>query len=175
MVQPTTTSNASNGSEHVVSPGCCAPFDPAEWDKDEITWNERPFLRESVRSFFHVPLDMRQKAKRGTRLVEAADAAPERGIILCEERSRWGANLYIEATRPIAGADMAFLSGTYLTKVYEGPYRDAPIWVQDMQTYVSSEGASAEKIYFWYTTCPRCAKAYGKNYVVLFAELSTRA
>jgi hypothetical protein len=28
-----------------------------------------------------------------------------------------------------------------------------------------------KKLYFSYTTCPACAKAYGKNYVVLFAQV----
>jgi len=32
-----------------------------------------------------------------------------------------------------------------------------------------------DKLYFGYTTCPSCAKAYGKNYVVLFAKVDDRA
>jgi hypothetical protein len=28
-----------------------------------------------------------------------------------------------------------------------------------------------EKIYFYYTTCPKCAKLYGKNYTVIFAKI----
>jgi len=28
-----------------------------------------------------------------------------------------------------------------------------------------------EKLFFFYTTCPKCAKAYGKNYVVLLAKV----
>ncbi len=27
------------------------------------------------------------------------------------------------------------------------------------------------ELYFFYTTCPKCAKAYGKHYVVLFAQV----
>jgi len=26
-------------------------------------------------------------------------------------------------------------------------------------------------MYFFYTTCPKCAKKYGKNYVVILAEV----
>lgn len=163
------------GTAQTIEPGgCCPRFDPTVWDQDEITWNEKPFMKERVHSFFHVPIDMRQKMTKGMRVVEAFDAAPERGVALCDERSRWSADLYIEVTHPIPDTDMAFLSGTYLTKVYEGSHRDIPIWAEDMKKYVEHEGASAKKIYFWYTTCPRCAKAYGKNYVVLFAELGAR-
>ena len=27
------------------------------------------------------------------------------------------------------------------------------------------------RVFFWYTTCPKCAKAYGENYVVGLAEI----
>jgi len=27
-----------------------------------------------------------------------------------------------------------------------------------------------EKMYMWYTTCPECAKKYGKNYIVKIAK-----
>jgi hypothetical protein len=26
------------------------------------------------------------------------------------------------------------------------------------------------RMYQWYTTCPKCAKKYGKNYVVIIAQ-----
>ena len=28
------------------------------------------------------------------------------------------------------------------------------------------------KGYMWYTTCPKCAKKYGKNYVVILSEVT---
>jgi len=40
-----------------------------------------------------------------------------------------------------------------------------------MVAFVKSKGNEARKIYFFYTTCPRCAKFYGKNYTVLVAEI----
>lgn len=66
---------------------------------------------------------------------------------------------------------MAKLTGTYVTKVFEGPYRDAGRWVQEMESYVNSTGQQLRRLFFFYTTCPKCAKAYGKNYVVAFAEI----
>jgi hypothetical protein len=64
------------------------------------------------------------------------------------------------------------ISGSFLTKVYEGPFRNAPEWAADMERHVKTKGRSLEKLYFGYMTCPRCAKAYGKNYVVLFAQVA---
>mgnify|MGYP003526130734 CR=1 FL=1 len=34
-----------------------------------------------------------------------------------------------------------------------------------------ARGAEPKSAWFFYTTCPKCAKAYGKNYVVGIAEL----
>ena len=31
-----------------------------------------------------------------------------------------------------------------------------------------------DKMLEWYTTCPKCAKAYGKNYVVIIAEVTSK-
>jgi hypothetical protein len=44
--------------------------------------------------------------------------------------------------------------------------------VHAMEEYARGEGESLEKIYFFYATCPKCAKRLGKNQVVLFAKLS---
>jgi hypothetical protein len=95
--------------------------------------------------------------------------------MLSDETSRWGSDLYIDVTRPVPGLDMATMSGTFLTKVYDGPFRDAGKWAEDMRRYVAAKGRRLEKLYFAYTTCPSCAKAYGHNYVVLFARVDGAA
>jgi hypothetical protein len=40
-----------------------------------------------------------------------------------------------------------------------------------MKSYVKAKGKALQKLYFFYTTCPKCAKKYGKNYVVLLAQV----
>jgi hypothetical protein len=55
--------------------------------------------------------------------------------------------------------------------MFFGPYQNAGKWAQEMQAYVKGQGKELKKLYFFYTTCPKCAKAYGKNYVVLFAQI----
>jgi hypothetical protein len=92
--------------------------------------------------------------------------------MLCDEKSPWGSDIYIDVSKDVPGAQMATLSGSYLTKVFEGPYNNAAKWAQEMKEYVKSKGQSLNKLYFSYTTCPKCAKAYGKNYVVLFAQIN---
>ena len=53
----------------------------------------------------------------------------------------------------------------------EGPYRDAPMWIGVMESQAAAQGKKAKRTFLYYTTCPRCAKHYGKNYVVGFAEI----
>jgi hypothetical protein len=40
-----------------------------------------------------------------------------------------------------------------------------------MDEDLSSKGRSSQKYFFYFTTCPKCAKKYGHNYVVAFAQV----
>jgi hypothetical protein len=40
-----------------------------------------------------------------------------------------------------------------------------------MTRRVEAAGRKVRRMYFFYTTCPKCAKKYGKNYVVIFAQV----
>ena len=150
--------------------GCCPPFDPASWEYDTVIWRDKPFVTDHVHCLLYVPIDMRQCVAKNQRSIEAAEAGPPQPLMLSTETSPWGLDLFIEVTRPVPGARMTTLSGTFTTKVYEGPFRRAGKWVADMRRVMAERAQPLGKIYFGYTTCPECAKAYGKNYVILFAE-----
>ena len=150
--------------------GCCPRFDPAPWEEKEVHWNDKLFVKCRVRSFFHFPLNFGALMRRNMPLLEAAKALEDPQLLLCDENSLWGADLYIAVTREVPGFNHA-LSGTYLTKVYEGPFRNVRTWCGDMQSYVKSKGHELKKLLFFYTTCPKSAKVYGKNYVVLLAQV----
>jgi hypothetical protein len=83
----------------------------------------------------------------------------------------FGSNVFVSTDRDVPGARMERLSGTFLTRVFEGPYRDAGKWKREMDDYAHQQGDDVEKTYFFYATCPRCAKQFGKNQVVLFAKV----
>ncbi|MEK7611126.1 MAG: hydrolase [Patescibacteria group bacterium] len=85
--------------------GCCPRFSPEPWDEKEMTWTDKLFLKDHVRSFFHIPLNFGQ------------------------------------------------------------------VMVKEMGTFVTAKGKQIKKLYFFYTTCPKCAKHYGKNYTVLVAQV----
>lgn len=151
--------------------GCCKRFDPGPWDGKEIKWEDKLFLKDHVKSVFHIPLNFGKVMARDMEKITKADALAAEPVMLSDERSLWGADVYIAVGREVPGADMARISGTFLSKVFEGQYKDMGKWVKRMKEYVSSKGRDVKKMYFFYTTCPACAKAYGKNYVVILAEI----
>lgn len=158
----------------IKSTGCCEPFDPEPWQEKEISWQDKVFVKDHVTSFLHIPLNMGSKIVKNMALIEKAAAKPSRQLMLTDEKSLWGADIYIDVNPPaggVPGAEMATISGTFLTRVFEGPYKDAGKWASQMREYVKAKNQKLKKLYFSYTTCPKCAKAYGKNYVVLFAQV----
>ena len=161
----------TNETEPIKFTGCCQPFDPTPWQDKEVTWNNRRFVKDHVTSFLHIPLNMGGKIVKNMKMIEAAGAKSSVQLMLTDEKSLWGSDIYIDVAKDVPGAEMATISGTFLTKVFEGPYNKAGEWSREMVEYVKAKGKALKKLYFSYTTCPKCAKAYGKNYVVLFAEV----
>lgn len=151
--------------------GCCMKFDPAPWNEKEIVWQDKLFVKDHVISIFHIPLNFGQVMVKNMEMIKKADALAAEPIMLSDEKSLWGADIYIAVSKEIPEAKMTKISGTFLTKVFEGPYGNAGKWAKEMEEYVKSKGKEIKKLYFWYTTCPKCAKAYGKNYTVLVAEI----
>jgi hypothetical protein len=150
---------------------CCPRFNPEPWDDKTLTWENRRFVKDRVKSFLHIPLNFGAVMKRNVGAIEAANARPETMVVLADENSLWGADVYIEVTKDIPGANMATISGTFLSKVFEGPYRNMRKWIDEMKSFVQGKGKGLQKLYCFYTTCPKCAKKYGKNYVVIVAQV----
>jgi hypothetical protein len=155
----------------ITPTGCCDPFDPAPWQDKEITWKDKLFVKDRVTSFLHIPLNMGKKVVKNMKLIEQAGALSPVQLMLADENSLWGCDIYIDVSKDVPSAQMATISGTFLTKVFEGPFKNVGKWMREMKEYVASKGKTLKKIYCCYTTCPKCAKAYGKNYVVLFAQV----
>jgi hypothetical protein len=152
--------------------GCCARLDEARWEEQRITWQDKPFLRDHIRAFLHIPLNFGSVISRDHAAIEEAAAYPEEPFWLTDEVSPWGSDIYVAVDREVPGARMEKLSGTFLTKVFEGPYRDVGKWMREMEEYARRQGEDVLKTYFFYATCPKCAKHYGRNQVVLFAQVS---
>ena len=154
-----------------VETGCCPRFNPEPWDEKEVTWQDKLFLKDHVRSFLHIPLNMGKVMTRNTERIEEADALIPEPLTLSDEKSLWGSDIYIAVSKEVPGAEVVKISGTYLTKVFEGPYSNTGKWVKEMKDYLESKGKELKNLYFFYTTCPACAKVYGKNHTVILATV----
>ncbi len=150
---------------------CCPIFDPKKWDKKKVTWKGKLFIKDKVFSFFHIPLNFESVIKRNIKKLKDANAALKNTMILSDEKSLFHSNIYISTKKAIPKVHDVKVTGTFLTKVFEGPYKNMKKWVKEMEEYVKLEKQELKHMYFYYTTCPKCAKKYGKNYVVLFAEI----
>ena len=151
--------------------GCCPRFDPKPWDEAEITWENKLFLKDHVNSIFHIPLNFGKVIVKNMEKIKNAGALTPEPLMLSDEKSSWGSDIYIGISKEVPGADTARISGTFLTKVFEGPYKNIGKWIKEMNTYIKSKNKEMKKMYFFYTTCPKCAEVYGKNYTVILAEI----
>ena len=159
-------------NQKIQPTGCCEPFNPEPWQNKEIVWKNKLFVKDHITSFLHIPLNMGNKIVKNMELIEKAKAKVSYQLMLTDEKSMWGADIYIDVSKKVSGAQMATLTGTFLTKVFEGTYQNVGKWAEEMKVYVKNKNKEIKKLYFSYTTCPKCAKAYGKNYVVLFAQIN---
>ncbi len=152
--------------------GCCPRFDPAGWDGVTFQFDNWPFVRATTASFLHIPLNIGSVFKKTFARILGASASPEKTyLILTNDLSAWRAEHLFLVTKPVPGCQMVNLSGTFLAKVFEGPYHEAKNWCGQMADYVREQDKKLKTSYFFYTTCPKCAKHYGKNYVVGMAHV----
>jgi hypothetical protein len=152
--------------------GCCPRFDPRGWDAQELHFRDKLFARAKTHSLFHVPVDMRRMFSKTLGAIEAAGAHSDADfIVLSRELSPWSAEHYFAVTKPVPGLEIVRLSGDFVTRVFEGPFSKLPQWAGELASGLAKEGRQVEKTFFFYTTCPRCAKQYGKNYVVAVAQV----
>ena len=151
--------------------GCCPRFNPEPWDEKEITFKDKLFVKDHVISFLHIPLNFGKVTIRNMERIKQAEALSPDPVLLSDEKSLWGADIYISVNREVPGAEMAKISGTFLSKVFEGPYKNVGKWTKEMTDYVKSKAGHIKRLYYFYTTCPKCAKFYGKNFIVILAQV----
>lgn len=158
--------------DSVNTTGCCPKFNPEGWDSQEVHFRDLPMLRAETRSVMHVPVNMGSVFTRVHTAIDRAHAMDyDHFLVLSRDLSAWGSEHLFAVNAPVPGEDMTTLSGDYVTRLFEGPYTDARHWHAELRAISAAHGKPEGKIWFFYTTCPKCAEAYGHNYVVGFAEV----
>ena len=153
--------------------GCCPVPNVAGWDKAEVKFENKKFIRMYTKGIMYVPINIGKIMTKLDKCARDAEAIlpVEQAMILSHDISPWKAEQLYSVSKDIDGAENVVLDGSFLSLVFDGPYKDAPKWIQSMQAYAKEKGKKVGDIYFFYTTCPKCAKVYGKNYTIVLAEI----
>ncbi|PIR92785.1 hypothetical protein COT99_04365 [Candidatus Falkowbacteria bacterium CG10_big_fil_rev_8_21_14_0_10_43_10] len=155
---------------------CCPKFNPEKWDQKTHSWDNKPFIKETVPTLFHIPFPpmLGKKIGKMCKLVEdskKAEANSEDVLLLFRDPSAFKSEIYLSVTGPVPDADNVNISGTFIGKVFAGPYNAVSKFVKQMDEYLSAKGKKAKDYYVHYAYCPKCAKKYGDNYMILFAQI----
>ena len=156
--------------------GCCPVFDITRWEEKNFHWEKKRFIRTSIPTFFHIPLPsmIAKGVKKMMEQVEGWDALDEDlrdTLLLFHDPHAFKTELLLSVTREVPGADNIELSGTFMAKVYDGPFKAVPRFMKEMKSYVKSQEKEVKDYYVHYAYCPKCALKSGHNYMVFFAKI----
>lgn len=149
---------------------CCPQFNPKPWDNKILKWSNKKFIKEEIRTIFYMPIGFGKAMQKLQNEVEKAKVQTKEQLCLTE-CIKGKMKLYLEVSKEIKNGNNITLDGNFFSKVYEGSFQNTGKWMEDFNKDMIIRGYQVKKLYSWYTTCPKCAKKYGKNYVVLIAEI----
>ncbi len=154
---------------------CCPEFNPKQWDNKTLNWKNKNFVMATTPTIFHIPISplMNKAITMMCAQVEESNAGlpPEDSLMLFYDPSMFKSEIYLSTTKEIPGANNVTLSGTFMTKVFEGPYKSVPQWLATMDALLAKQGKKSKKYYVHYAYCPKCAEKYGHNYGIVFAQV----
>ncbi|MCL2704995.1 MAG: hypothetical protein FWE72_02175 [Spirochaetaceae bacterium] len=151
---------------------CCPPFDAVPWDSKILEWDNKRFVKGKVCTFFYIPLNFGSVIKKIMKKITAAQVSASEFLCLSDHTSKWNMDIYLAVDDAIGELQNITISGSFFSKVYDGNFKDTKKWCDDFKSQVEKIGLNISKTYMWYTTCPKCAKKYGKNYVVIIGQIN---
>ena len=92
-------------------------------------------------------------------------------LLLFRDPSAFKSEIYMSVTGPVSNANNINISGTFMAKVFAGLYNSIPKFIKQMNEYLEDKGKKAKDYYVHYAYCPKCAKKYGNNYMIIFAQV----
>ncbi len=150
---------------------CCPEFNPVPWDSKILEWDNKKFIKDKVRTFLYMPLNFGSVIKKIMKKAEKEESFSPDYLCLSDHTSKWNMDIYLAVEEVIGGIQNITMSGSFFSRVYEGNFKDTGKWCSDFKSHAEKAGLNIGKIYMWYTTCPKCAKKYGKNYVVVIGKI----
>lgn len=155
---------------------CCPKFNSELWDQKTFNWENKPFIKETIPTLFHIPFPP-MIGQKITKMMKAAedsykiDANKENVLILFRDPSSFKSEIYLSVTGPVDGANNTSLTGTFVGKVFAGSYNTVPKFIKEMNGYLANQGKKSKDYFVHYAYCPKCAEKYGSNQMILFAQV----
>jgi len=158
---------------------CCPRFNSKKWDKKTFIWRNKKFIKETIPTFFHIPFPpmIGSRIAKMCKLIEKSKAKfqkKEDVLVLFRDTSAFKSEIYISVIGKILNANNVNISGKFMTKTFDGEYNAVPKFVKHMNKYLKEKGKKIPKhsdYYIHYAYCPKCAKKYGHNAMILFARI----
>lgn len=121
----------------------CSKFNPKLWDEKTHHWKDKLFIKDAIPQLFHMPFPpmIGRMIHRQWQKAQDAGAAPEIKdfLWLACDPSPWKSEHYIHVTKKVPNANNVKLSGTFISKVFDGPYNAVPKWVKEMDEYLAKK------------------------------------
>jgi hypothetical protein len=161
------TQNQERQLPHEAEGGyCCPKFDQAKWDTKTFNWDKKPFIKETIPTFFHIPFPpmIGKKMRKMFGLATKAGAIiPDttNALVLFRDPSAFRSEIYFSVTSDVEGANNTAISGNFVARVFDGPYNAIPRFIIEMNNYLSEQGKKAKDYYVHYAYCPKCVKNMG--------------
>lgn len=155
---------------------CCPKFNPEKWDKKTLNWDSKKFIKDSVPELFHIPFPP-TISKKITRMwkaigqVGASSPNKEDTLILFRDPTPFKGEIYISVEKDVPTENNVVISGNFVCRVFSGPYNAVPEFIKEINGYLAKQGKKAKDYYIHYAYCPKCAKKYEDNYMIIFAQI----
>jgi hypothetical protein len=155
---------------------CCPEFNPKKWDEVSLYWDNKQFIKESVPTLFHIPFPpmIGKKITKMMKIAEESNAVLgnlEDVLLLFSDPSPFKSELYLSVEKTVPSANNVRISGNFVGKVFDGPYNAIPKFIKKMDGYLVEIDKKSKIYYVHYAYCPKCAKKFGHNYMILFAKV----
>ncbi|MBP6976336.1 hypothetical protein KBB42_01965, partial [Candidatus Dojkabacteria bacterium] len=92
-------------------------------------------------------------------------------LILFSDPTPFKGEIYISVEKDVPNEENVNISGTFISRVFDGGYNDIPRFIKEMNEYLKEDNKVAKDYYIHYAYCPKCAVKYGHNYMIIFAKV----
>jgi hypothetical protein len=160
--------------EDIVT-GCCPVFHPEEYDQKVFDFKDIDFISAKSKTFLHMPLNLGKVMTETQKAIDVNEAAlKQQYLILSKDTSAFKTSHLFAVSKEVINHPVVKLSGEYEARVFDGQYQEVPKFMKLLDTEIQNKHKVIEDQWIFYTTCPKCAKVYGHNYMVFFTKTSVK-